>query len=430
MAISIDWGTKVIFVPQSFLTSLGGGLYELDTDLFRLALKDLEDGEEGINFLDTHRHNTVVLLGGIGYARTIEIINGYTVTFEDGQYAVNLVGSNNNIADVTNVNQVSIRPNNSAGLIQTREIQYSSFEGGVTIDVANGVAGVAYPTGTPRQPVNNVADALFIAELYGFRTLHIVGDITFDTGDDISEYLVLGKNALRTHIFLLPGADAEMTEFREVTITGTLDQGSLIRNSYVYDLNYVNGFIHQCMLDGTIALGSVTPAHIMDCFSGADGVTVDFTGDHLLNLVGFNGDITIEGRTGSTDPANIHINSGTVTLAASVTDGAGMDIQGVGRFVNNSLVTPTQVDLVTPDSTADAVWDELADDHLDLTKFGGQVRFQYLLAHHKTITDPVAGTITVYESDGTTVAFVADLWEDAAGTTPYAGAGAERRDSF
>jgi len=115
--ITIDWGAKIINIPQSYLTDLGGGVYELDTDQFRLDLKDLEDDEEGMNFPDTHRHTTEVVLSGVTYARFVEIINGYTITFEDGQYAVNLTGSNNNISDVTNVNQVSVRSFNSAGLI-------------------------------------------------------------------------------------------------------------------------------------------------------------------------------------------------------------------------------------------------------------------------------------------------------------------------
>lgn len=90
---------------------------ELDLDTFRLALKNLEDSEEGICFPDTHRHNTEVSLAGIILARVIEIINDYTITFEDGQYAVNLVGANSNVADKVNLNQVSVRASNSAGLI-------------------------------------------------------------------------------------------------------------------------------------------------------------------------------------------------------------------------------------------------------------------------------------------------------------------------
>lgn len=130
--MDIDWGTQVItvYTTDAFMTSLGGSIYEMDTDAFRLALKDMEDDEEGMPFPDTHRHNTEVTLSGVTYARVIEIINGYTITFDDGQYAVKLTGSNNNIADVMNLNQVSLRSANSAGLIQ----------GGGVIAMINGVS--------------------------------------------------------------------------------------------------------------------------------------------------------------------------------------------------------------------------------------------------------------------------------------------------
>lgn len=118
MAITINWITKVINVPQADLTFISGTLYELDTDQFRKDLLSIQDSEEGIPFIDTHRHFTQVTIAGVTYARLIEIINGYTVQFEDGQYAVRLVGSNNNFFDEGIIvrNQVSIIPTNSAGL--------------------------------------------------------------------------------------------------------------------------------------------------------------------------------------------------------------------------------------------------------------------------------------------------------------------------
>jgi hypothetical protein len=115
--ITVDWPTGVITVPQSYLTNLGGGIYELDVDQFRLDLKSLEDDEEGIPWPQTHSHNTEVILSGVTYARTLEIINGYTVEFEDGQYTVKCSGANHNLGDVKVVNQVSLMIGNSAGLI-------------------------------------------------------------------------------------------------------------------------------------------------------------------------------------------------------------------------------------------------------------------------------------------------------------------------
>ena len=117
MAISINWATKVISIPRSFTTLISGSLYELDVNAFRLALKDLEDDATGMGFLDTHRHNTQVTLSGMTLARVFEVINGYTITFEDLAYSVRCVGANHNIGDVKNVNQVSLIIGNTAGLI-------------------------------------------------------------------------------------------------------------------------------------------------------------------------------------------------------------------------------------------------------------------------------------------------------------------------
>lgn len=117
MAISINWGTKVISVPLADLTYVSPGLYELNVEDFRLWLKDIEDSEEGIAFPDTHRRNAPVTLSGTTYAQTFEILPPYTVTFENGSYRVRVTGGNHNIADRMNPNSVSIEIGNSAGLI-------------------------------------------------------------------------------------------------------------------------------------------------------------------------------------------------------------------------------------------------------------------------------------------------------------------------
>ena len=82
MAITIDFNTRVINIPKSFLTQKSSILFELDVNALRLELKSIE-GDLGIAFPDTHRHNTEIVLAGVTYARAVEIINGYTITFEE-----------------------------------------------------------------------------------------------------------------------------------------------------------------------------------------------------------------------------------------------------------------------------------------------------------------------------------------------------------
>ena len=47
---------------------------------------------------------------------------------------------------------------------------------------------------------------------------------------------------------------------------------------------------------------------------------------------------------------------------------------------------------------------------------------------NKTITNPSTGVMTVYDNDDSTPLLTANIYQDAAGTTAYAGNGAERRD--
>lgn len=118
MPIAIDWPAKIIEVPQDYLTLVSPGIFQLDLNTARLDLKALEDDPAGMPFPDTHIHVAPRTIAGVTLARVFEIINGYRFLFEDGQYAVNLVGANSNIADVAIVNQVSLRSQNSAGLVQ------------------------------------------------------------------------------------------------------------------------------------------------------------------------------------------------------------------------------------------------------------------------------------------------------------------------
>lgn len=121
MAISVNPLTHVIFVPKVDLIFISGTLYNHDINTFRLQLKSWEDSEEGIVQQKTHNHNTEVTVAGITYARAISILPPYSVEYEDGQYTVILIGSNNNIFDAVGgilvQNQVQVIPTNSAGLI-------------------------------------------------------------------------------------------------------------------------------------------------------------------------------------------------------------------------------------------------------------------------------------------------------------------------
>ena len=176
MAISVHWPTKVINVPKADMTLVQSNpieIRELNINTFRLALKNLEDDEQGMPFLRTHNHNTIVTVGGVTLARVVEIINGYTVTFENGSYAVNLVGANSNIGDVLNLNTVSVRAANSAGLIQSTiwdEPIADHLTAGTTGKALSDAGGAGNPWSTQ---ITGNTDAGTFGELVGKKLLTI-----------------------------------------------------------------------------------------------------------------------------------------------------------------------------------------------------------------------------------------------------------------
>jgi hypothetical protein len=114
----------------------------------------------------------------------------------------------------------------------------------------------------------------------------------------------------------------------------------------------------------------------------------------------------------------------TATLAGSSTVNATPS--ATGELVCN--ITPFTE--LSPQNLAAAVWNTVADTYDEAGTFGAELNLLHVIARNKVVTDPTAGTITVYDTDGTTVLWSADLFEDAAGTQTYRGQGAERRDQY
>jgi hypothetical protein len=193
--ITVNWSSRVIFVPQSDLTPVSGALYELDVDVLRLALKDIEDAADGMSFPDTHRHNTQVTLSGVTYARTFEVINGYTVEFEDGQYAVRLVGANHNIADVKVANQVSLIIGNSAGLIT---VATGGSTGPTAAEVATAVWTRAIESGLTAEQLQRLMLSVLAGKASGGGSSPITFRDVADTKDRV--VLTVDSNGNRSAV--------------------------------------------------------------------------------------------------------------------------------------------------------------------------------------------------------------------------------------
>jgi hypothetical protein len=353
MTIFINPATFVINVPKADLTliqSTPNEIRELDSNLFRHWLDDWMDSEDGIYLPKTHVHNTVVTIDGLDYARTIEVLTPYTVTFEDAQYQVNIVGSNNNIHSRRNPNQVSLVPSNSAGLVGIRATEDGAYDGRVVYDPVNGVAGTGYPIGTYARPSNNVADAKLIAQVRGLGEFQLApGNYSFGAGDDLSGFVVCGSHAIRTFVQVAAATTVTDVQFEDLILnTSTLDGNTYLKHCVVSEVGGFFGFAEGCVLTGNITITPNTAnTYFVDCKSGCVGLgTTDLPkidlsapGTHNLAFRNWAGPIKFVNSTNAANTVCLDVGGGGEVIIDSTCTAGMIYIRGVSSITNTSGMT-------------------------------------------------------------------------------------------
>jgi hypothetical protein len=267
-------------------------------------------------------------------------------------------GSTISPIEPTAFTQVVLANSSSATLQEQTALQYASFNGGVSVDFTSPWSGTAFPIGTPQQPVNNWADAYEIAADRGFYTVFVIGSATLGTGDSFDNFQFQGESKTRSVLTIEDGASVESCNFYDMFIQGYLDGNSTLIDCRVGDLYYVQGCIDRCVLNGS-QIELLGNAIFLDSFSGnpADGTPeIDLGGSgKSLILKNYNGKIKLKNKSG-TEESEIDLNSGTVELDDTVTNGT-ITVRGVGEVQANGATATLNIDnLVNPTTVKDSVY--------------------------------------------------------------------------
>ena len=282
--------------------------------------------------------------------RTKVLVNGSTNTFSvtDDYQVFNIIQCNISGGNLVAVDEAisSISPavptaftqivrtaSSSATLQESRDIQYSSFNGCVTVNESGVYAGTSFPSGTPRQPVNNWTDALNIANERGISKFCVLGNATL-TGFVFDNYVFEGQSISKSTITINASASVLASEFNNCTVTGTLDGNSIIEKAAVTNLNFVDGIIRNTGLLGTITLSGASNLQILNCYEGSSIVPIiDFNGSGSgLIVTNYNGSIQLDNKTGS-ENAYLDIASGEIIISNSVMAG-NITLRGVAKWEN------------------------------------------------------------------------------------------------
>lgn len=375
--VTIDWGTYEIFIPRQTLLLLQSNPIEvrqLNLADFRTALRLLEESSLGMPEPVILDYAAPTDVGGVTLAAVYIIREPYTVTFEDGQYAVNIVGGNTNIADRVNINNVGIRTTNSAGLQDLSALQAASFNGGVAVDVTTSYAGTTFPIGTRGFPVNNIADAKAIATSRGINTFFIMRSMTLATEVFTQGFVFLGDNPATVTMTIADAAGVDNCVFDNLTVQGVLDNYNLIDHCRILNLTHINGIIRNSWFDGVITLDGLGEAEIVNCRSGVVGVglypninwAVGATTDLIIR--DYSGGLGLNSCTDASVVSSIDFNSGDLHIAATMTAGHHT-VRGVcnvytavgvtANIADNTLTNIVATSSGDTGAIAAAVWTDL-----------------------------------------------------------------------
>src|SRR5574343_78857 len=347
MTITVNWPAGVINIPRDDLLLVQSTpieIRELNLEDFRLALKNLEDDEEGIAWPYTHNHNPPVNVGGVALAQVIQITDDYTITFQDGAYVVNVVGGNSNLVDRLNPNNVSVRTANSAGLAQQREIQTAAFSGAVTLNTVTGVVGTAYPTGTDSRPSNNLSDAQLIAGVRSFARLRVEGDLTAGATDTLANWTVEGVgdtlSRTKTRLIMVAGCNTQGMVCFDLRLEGEFGGEIEAHDCIVGEVTNSHCAFVRCGMVGPMTVpAGATSSHVKEvshCYSGKDPFVLDQNGSAMkYRFTQYNGDITLRNGTHASSVIYLNMAGGVVTLESSCT-GSTYIISGNAVVVDQS----------------------------------------------------------------------------------------------
>lgn len=285
------------------------------------------------------------------------------------------------ISELTVPKPIFIKPSESETIqLNNESIVFSSFQGAVWYD-ANSIysdkGSAVFPNGNTERPINDLLLAVEIANERGFNEIRLVSDAVIEGSDlDLSYKILRGTSHVFTNVQIEPEANVDSANFFECIVNGTLDGNSALKNCVIYDINYLNGHIHDSSLAGTITLGGNKDAYIANCsrldIDTIPTINCGAAGQDLV-MVNYTGAIRITNLSGG-NKIGIGLSAGTVILNDSVTFGE-VTVSGIGALLDqygNHIETGTwnggveiKNQLISKETIATAVWDEPIADHIE-----------------------------------------------------------------
>lgn len=241
----------------------------------------------------------------------------------------------------------SIR-NSDAVNVANEVSQTLDYGGKVTINTLIGVTGTTYPNGTGALPVNNISDALTIANARGIDEFYVNGPLTIDI--DVHDFRFNGGNIRDAITF--NNIDVSGCTFYQCVLGGAF-QGFISADNCILEdgISGMTGYYQKCGFRGSIYVNPGLDVDLIDCNSLVPGAnespSLFLCNDASVSLRKYSGGLKVyDSGTGST--ASLEFTAGNCRLLTGNTGGS-IVVRGIATLDDQtSGTTVTTEGLIIP----------------------------------------------------------------------------------
>jgi hypothetical protein len=212
------------------------------------------------------------------------------------------------------------------------------YDGEVLVDPRTSYTGTAHPTGTPAEPVNNMADALILAQAYDIQKFRIRDYVTLT--DDFSGY-IFTSDAKNGRVTVSQLANVNQCLFERLDLDGDFNGAEIeaIR-CIVGSATNVMGEFYACGLSDKVQIAAYGTLTIDSCTSrvpgsGSPEIDMNPGNDTILNGRALSSGILVTNCDTENSVATFEFIAGRIKIDSSCTGGY-ISVRDSLDIVNNT----------------------------------------------------------------------------------------------
>ena len=275
------------------------------------------------------------------------LMNGWRVYIANGNVIdvqLNLYTDNPDGIIYVTSNNSGVNARTSDAAVVLSEVQQAlEYNQAVYVDLDSPHSGQQYPYGLFAQPVNNLEDAIAIANHYGFNRVFLRGAMTLDIDlEGMELHSWTGYSEIN-----LTGTSIENSEFYGLFINGDFgpNRAALFDQCFIRPgTTSVDGFFRACTFSGHFTLRPGGKFHTFQSYcDGEDWPIMDMHPDPEasidMNIKGWMGRLSVRNFNGPNKRAIIGFNNGRIRMESSCTAGF-LSISGIPWAALIDLMDP------------------------------------------------------------------------------------------